>query len=241
MARYFIGTSGWHYDDWRGRFYPEGLSRAKWLEFYCRQFPTVELNNSFYRLPTERAFTRWYESTPVDFTFAVKVSRFITHIKRLRDSEEAEKNFIGRAKILGNKLGPILYQLPPNLRRDDSLLESFLSSLPQGIRHVIEFRHESWLDEEVFNILRRYNAGLCVFDMPGFTCPPLATADFAYLRFHGSEALFSSCYTDEELAEWADKITNMAVKLEAVYIYFNNDVSGFAVENAVTLRSYLEG
>ena len=241
MARYFIGTSGWYYDDWQGRFYPEGLSGAKWLEFYSCQFPTVELNNSFYRLPTERAFTRWYESTPVDFTFAVKVSRFITHIKRLRDSEEAEKNFIGRAKILGEKLGPILYQLPPNLRRDDSLLESFLSSLPQEIRHVIEFRHESWLDEEVFNILRRYKAGLCVFDMPGFTCPPVATVDFAYVRFHGSEALFSSCYTDDELAEWADKITNMAVKLEAVYIYFNNDVSGFAVENAVTLRSYLEG
>ena len=240
MARYFIGTSGWHYDDWRSRFYPQDLPREKWLEFYSREFATVELNNSFYRLPTENAFAKWYSDTPDGFSFAVKASRFITHIKRLKNVEEAEETFIGRAEILCEKLGPILYQLPPSLHRDDGLLDSFLSGLPRGVRHVIEFRHQSWLDEDVFDILRRNSAGLCVFDMPRFTCPVVATADYAYVRFHGSEALFSSSYTNEELADWANWITEVAKSLESVYIYFNNDVSGYAVENAKTIRDYLE-
>jgi len=161
-------------------------------------------------------------------------------MKRLKDIKEAEENFLNRAEILGDKLGPLLYQLPPNLHRDDDLLETFLRGLPQGKKHTIEFRHRSWLEDEVFNILRRYNAGLCVFDMPDLTCPVVATADFAYVRFHGSEALFSSRYTDEELADWARRIAAMAGNVASVYIYFNNDVSGFAVENARTIRSYLE-
>ena len=240
LAKYFIGTSGWHYDDWRQRFYPEKLPRAKWLEFYAGHFPTVELNNTFYRLPSENAFTNWYNSSPAGFAFAVKVSRFITHIKRLKDIGEALENFIQRARILGEKLGPLLYQLPPSMHRDDETLESFLSSLPRGFKHVIEFRHQSWLVEEVFEVLRRYHAGLCVFDMPSLTCPLRATADFAYIRFHGSDSLYSSCYSDEEMAEWAKKIANLAVDLDSVYIYFNNDVEGFALRNAVTIRDYLE-
>jgi len=240
LAHYFIGTSGWHYDDWRNRFYPEKLPKTKWLEFYARHFPTVELNNSFYRLPTENAFANWRDSSPTNFTFAVKVSRFITHIKRLKNSEEAVENFIQRAMILGEKLGPLLYQLPPNMHRNDETLESFLSSLPEEMKHVIEFRHQSWLTEEVFEILHKYRAGLCVFDMPSFTCPLLATADFAYIRFHGSEDLYSSYYSDEELADWAQRIADLAVNLDTVYIYFNNDVEGFAVKNAVTIRDYLE-
>ena len=240
MAHYFIGTSGWHYDDWRNRFYPEKLPRAKWLEFYAHHFPTVELNNSFYRLPTENTFANWRDLSPTNFTFAVKVSRFITHIKRLKNSEEAVENFIKRARILGEKLGPLLYQLPPNMHRNDETLESFLSSLPEEMKHVIEFRHQSWLAEEVFEILHKYSAGLCVFDMPSFTCPLLATADFAYIRFHGSEDLYSSYYSDEELADWAKRIADLAINLDTVYIYFNNDVEGFAVKNAVTIRDYLE-
>ena len=240
MAHYFIGTSGWHYDDWRNRFYPEKLPRAKWLEFYARHFPTVELNNSFYRLPSEAAFANWHDLSPANFTFAVKVSRFITHIKRLKNSEEAVENFIQRAMILDEKLGPLLYQLPPNMHRNDETLDSFLSSLPEEMKHVIEFRHQSWLTEEVFEILHKYRAGLCVFDMPSFTCPLLATADFAYIRFHGSEDLYSSYYSDEELADWAKRIADLAINLDTVYIYFNNDVEGFAVKNAVTIRDYLE-
>ncbi len=240
MAEYFIGTSGWHYDHWRRRFYPEKLPKADWLEFYARHFTTVELNNSFYRLPSEKAFANWHDSSTAGFTFAVKVSRFITHIKRLNNAGEAVANFISRAKILGGKLGPLLYQLPPSLHRNDALLESFLFALPVGMEHVIEFRHQSWLEDEVFAILRRHNIGLCVFDMPSLTCPLLATADFAYIRFHGSDRLYSSGYSDEELADWAGRMAQLAPGLRAVYVYFNNDIEGFAVSNALTLRGYLE-
>jgi len=237
---YYIGTSGWHYDHWRYRFYPEKLAKADWLEFYAGHFTTVELNNSFYRLPSENAFATWYKSSPANFIFAVKVSRFITHIKRLRNSEEPLDTFITRAKGLGEKLGPLLYQLPPNMHRDDDRLESFLSILPQGMKHVFEFRHQSWLEEKVFEILHKYNAGLCVFDMPAMTCPLVTTADFAYVRFHGGAELYSSCYSDEELADWAKRLAGLAADLKAIYIYFNNDVQGFAVKNALTLHSYLQ-
>ncbi len=240
MARYFIGTSGWHYDDWKGRFYPEKLPKAKWLEFYARHFSTLELNNSFYRLPSEEAFDRWYGASPPDFTFAVKVSRFITHIKRLKDCDEALDNFMSRCQLLKEKLGPLLYQLPPGLHRDDGVLAAFLEKLPRKLKHVIEFRHESWLVEEVYALLRRYHVGFCVFDMPGLTAPLLATADFAYIRFHGRDSLYSSCYTDEELADWAGRIRNLATNLESAYIYFNNDIEGYALKNAVTIRDYLE-
>jgi len=239
-TQYHIGTSGWHYDDWRGRFYPEKLGKPEWLGFYAGHFNTVELNNSFYRLPSEDAFTNWYNSSPPDFTFAVKVSRFITHIKRLKNTGEAVENFISRARILSEKLGPLLYQLPPGMHRNDEVLDSFLSILPPGMKHVFEFRHESWLEEKVFEILRRHNVGLCVFDMPDFTCPLVVTADFAYIRFHGSGALYSSCYTDEELADWAERIAELGTSLKEIYIYFNNDVEGFALRNARTLGDYLQ-
>ena len=238
--QYYIGTSGWHYDHWRHLFYPDKLPKAKWLEFYARHFTTVELNNSFYRLPSETAFATWHDSSPANFTFAVKVSRFITHIKRLKNSEEPVGTFLARAKILKEKLGPLLYQLPPNMHRDDDRLESFLSVLPKGLKHVLEFRHESWLDDSVFEILRRHSVGLCVFDVPGLTCPLVATADFVYIRFHGSTGLYSSCYSDEELVEWVKRVADLSANLKAVYIYFNNDAEAFAVRNAMTLRDYLQ-
>jgi len=239
LLHYYVGTSGWHYDHWRDRFYPDKLIKAKWLEFYASHFTTVELNNSFYRLPSQAAFSNWHDSSPSDFTFAVKVSRFITHIKRLRDAEEAVEKFISRARILREKLGPLLYQLPPNMRRNDELLESFLSILPQGMKHVFEFRHQSWFEEEVFKTLYKYNIGFCVFDMPTLRCPLVATADFGYVRFHGSSGLYWSCYSDEELVDWARKLVNLAMNLRTIYVYFNNDAEAFAVRNAMTLRSYL--
>ena len=239
QVRYHIGTSGWHYEHWRGLFYPQGLPKAQWLDFYARHFTTVELNNSFYRLPTEKAFTSWRESTPDGFLYAVKVSRFITHIKRLKGVDEALDNFLVRARILEDKLGPLLYQLPPNMPRNDKVLESFLAILPPGLCHVFEFRHESWLDDEVFALLRRYNAGLCVFDMPDLACPLVVTADSAYIRFHGSSGLYSSYYSDEELSDWAGKIYHLGQGLKAIYIYFNNDAQAFAVRNARTLARQL--
>ena len=237
--KYYIGTSGWVYPHWRDVFYPPKLAQSKWLEFYTRHFPTVELNNSFYHLPTEKAFSNWRDTSPEGFIYAVKVSRFITHIRRLKDVEEPVETFLSRARHLEQKLGPLLYQLPPNMHRNDERLDAFLSLLPQGLRHVVEFRHESWLDQGVFGILRKYNVGFCVFDMPGLACPLVATADFGYIRFHGSSGLYWSCYSDEELEDWGQKISALGKDLETVYIYFNNDAQGFAIKNANTLAGKL--
>jgi uncharacterized protein YecE (DUF72 family) len=239
LPKYYIGTSGWVYPHWRGIFYPLKLAQSKWLGFYTAHFPTVELNNSFYHLPTEKAFSNWRDASPDGFLYAVKVSRFITHIKRLKDVEEPIETFLSRARHLNEKLGPLLYQLPPNMHRNDERLDAFVSLLPSGLRHVVEFRHESWLDEGVFDILRRRNVGFCVFDMPGLPCPLVATADFAYIRFHGSTGLYFSCYSDEELEDWAKKIAGLAKNLDTVYIYFNNDAEGFAIKNARTLGEKL--
>jgi uncharacterized protein YecE (DUF72 family) len=239
-AKYYIGCSGWHYEHWRGLCYPKELPKLKWLSFYAQQFNTVELNNSFYRLPSEKAFNTWQESTPDNFAFAVKVSRFITHIKRLRNLDASVDNFLSRAALLKEKLGPLLYQLPPSMRRNDEVLDNFLSTLPSEYQHVIEFRHQSWIDEKVFGILRRHNVGLCVFDMPGFSCPLVATSGFAYIRFHGREGLYSSRYSDAELARWAQRIDRLGQNVRVSYIYFNNDAEAFAVENATMLRDLLQ-
>jgi uncharacterized protein YecE (DUF72 family) len=190
--------------------------------------------------PAEREDLRQlaYE-VPDGFRYAIKASRFITHIKKLNDIADPLQTFLDRACHLKEKLGPILYQLPPSIHRNDERLKAFLSLLPKDINHAIEFRHESWIDDQVFDILRHHNVGLCVFDMPGFRCPLVTTADFAYLRFHGSSGLYSSCYSDGELEGWARRIKKVAKGLDAVYIYFNNDAEGFAIKNAITLKEKL--
>ena len=230
-----VGCSGWHYDHWRSLFYPAGLAKTQWLQFYAGQFDTVELNSSFYHLPSEKTFASWRESTPDNFIFAVKVSRFITHVKRLRNLGSAMDKFLTHAASLKEKLGPLLYQLPPNMKRNDELLRNFVSALPPEYQHVFEFRHESWIDYSVFRILQEYKVGLCVFDMPGLSCPLIATSDFAYIRLHGSESLYSSCYSSEELSRWAQKTIQLAGEVRAVHIYFNNDAQAFAVRNALSL------
>jgi len=235
----YIGTSGWVYRHWRGIFYPEGLAQAKWLEFYNQYFTTVELNNSFYHLPSEKAFAAWRERSSEGFVYAVKVSRLITHLKKLRNVEGALENFLSRAQILREKLGPLLYQLPPNMPRNDRVLAAFLQLLPPGLCHVFEFRNESWFDEGVFALLRQHQIGFCVYDMPEFTTPIVATADFAYIRFHGSSELYGSCYSDAELEGWAKRIAELGQDLTSVYIYFNNDAEAFAVSNAKTLAELL--
>jgi len=235
----YVGTSGWVYSHWRERFYPQGLAQAKWLEYYNRHFSTVELNNSFYRLPSEKAFTAWRERSSPGFVYAVKASRLITHLKKLRNVEEILKNFLTRTRILEEKLGPLLYQIPPNMPRNDKVLEYFLQLLPSDLRHVFEFRNESWLDEEIFALLRDRNIGFCIYDMPGFTTPIVATTDFAYIRFHGSANLYGSCYSNADLERWANRIGELGSDLKAVYTYFNNDAEAFAIENARTLRDKL--
>jgi uncharacterized protein YecE (DUF72 family) len=235
-VKIYIGTSGWIYKHWRKVFYPEGLPQTKWLEFYTQHFSTVEINNTFYQLPSEKTFTGWRERSSPDFAYAVKISRFITHLKKLRNVEEALGNFFSRAQLLGEKLGPLLYQLPPNMPRNDAVLGDFLQLLLPGLHHVFEFRHESWFDEEIFDLLHKHKAGFCIFDMPDLTTPVIATTDFAYIRFHGSSGLYSSCYADTELEEWAERIGSLGKDLKAIYIYFNNDAEGFAISNAKTLR-----
>ncbi len=237
----FIGTSGWHYYHWRGNFYPQKLTTKDWLSFYSERFNTVEINASFYRLPQESTFATWHQTVPSEFCFAVKVSRFITHIKRLKDSQEPLYTFTSRAKCLDNNLGPLLYQLPPGLHRDDSRLEAFLELLDKKQRHVFEFRHQSWMEKTIYDLLHRYDIGFCIYDMPGFTSPFISTADFAYIRFHGHDDLYSSRYPDAKLADWAKKLQKISSNLKTLYVYFNNDASGFAVENAITLRKHLKG
>lgn len=241
MPEYYIGTSGWHYEHWQKLFYPEGLPKRKWLEFYTGYFTSVELNNSFYRLPSEEAFVNWRESSPNNFVYAVKVNRFITHIKRLRNVQTPLENFMSRVLLLQNKLGPLLYQLPPNMKRNDEVLEAFLAILPHNYHHVFEFRDESWINDSIFDLLHRYGAGFCIFDMPGVTCPLIATTDFAYLRFHGSIGLYWSCYSEEELSRWSRKIIKLGQNLATVYIYFNNDAEAYAVGNALRLKEMLAG
>jgi uncharacterized protein YecE (DUF72 family) len=236
-VRYYIGTSGWHYDHWRGEFYPKDMAKPRWLGFYSRHFSTVELNNSFYHLPSEKAFINWKDSSPPEFVFSVKISRFITHVKRLRNTEEPVANFMARARLLKGKLGPLLYQLPQNMKRDDRLLEDFVQMLPGNTRHVFEFRHTSWFDDKVFDLLRRYNISFCIYDMPDFNTPVMATSDLAYIRFHGSRQLYGGCYSEKELEGWAKKITELESRV--VFAYFNNDAEGFAIRNAMTLRNLL--
>jgi uncharacterized protein YecE (DUF72 family) len=239
---YYIGTSGWHYAHWRGIFYPAVLSPDKWLKYFSQYFNTVEINYSFYRLPLESIFSTWCESVPDGFCFAVKASRFITHVKRLNASQETI-NFINRANYLHNHLGPLLYQLPPGFHRDDVRLETFLdllSTLNNNLKHVFEFRHSSWMNKAIFDLLRKYNAGFCIFDMPGFVSPVEATTDFAYVRLHGKGELYSGSYPDSELSNWAARLKALGHGLKSVYIYFNNDAGAHAIRNALTLRSYMQ-
>ncbi len=242
MARYWIGTSGWHYGHWVGVFYPEDLPSSQWLSYYARSFPTVELNNPFYRQPRPQAWDLWRRTVPRGFLFAVKANRFITHIKRLKGAKEAVTRFLEGAKRLGPHLGPILFQLPPSFHRTDEnmgRLEAFLASLPAGLRYAVEFRHRSWLTEEGLKILRRWEVAFCCFDSPGLKTPLVATASFAYMRFHGAEALYASNYTDEILFSWARRLVDLGRGLEDVFIYFNNDAHGYAVANARTLADAL--
>ncbi|MBI2917648.1 MAG: DUF72 domain-containing protein [Chloroflexi bacterium] len=235
----FVGTSGWVYPHWRGPFYPQGLPQTLWLKYYAQHFSTVELNNSFYRLPSEAAFQRWRDSTPGGFVFTVKASRLITHYKKLRNVTEALENFLARARLLGPKLGPVLYQLPPNLKRNHELLDAFLAGLPRDVPAVFEFREASWFHDETFSLLRRYGAGFCIMDLVGLPCPFVVTTDFAYVRFHGPAGYYTGSYPDRELAGWADRIRGISQDLSAVYVYFNNDVGGAAVANARTLGTML--
>jgi uncharacterized protein YecE (DUF72 family) len=237
-----FGTSGYHYKHWLGTFYPPKTPPAKMLDYYARYFDTLELNNSFYRLPTIQAFQSWRDATPKNFVFAVKASRFITHNKKLKDPENALENLLPRAQHLGRKLGPVLFQLPPRWKVNVERLEALLEILPREHRYAFEFRELSWMTPEITRLLRRYNAAFCIYELAGYRSPYEVTADFTYVRLHGPDAgKYQGSYSSTSLRAWTRRIEEWAKKLKAVYIYFDNDQAGYAAQNALTLREMVLG
>lgn len=237
-----IGTSGYHYKHWCGPFYPAKTSPGKMLEFYSQTFDTVELNNSFYRLPTDEAFDNWRESTPANFVFAVKASRFLTHQKKLKDPRSALDKLLPRATRLSQKLGPILFQLPPRWQVNPGRLEELLEALPRDLRCTFEFRDLSWIQPEINKLLARFRAAFCIYELAGYESPLTITADFAYVRLHGPGlAKYQDSYTISRLRRWSKQIERWAKDLAAIYLYFDNDQAGYAVRNALTFKRMLNG
>lgn len=238
-AALHIGTSGWHYKHWVGRFYPERTPASKMLALYQQQFDTVELNNSFYHLPKRPALENWRDSTPPGFCFAVKGSRFLTHMKKLKDAEAGVQKFLDAVEVLGEKLGPILFQLPPNWEADAARLRSFLQILPAYHRYAFEFRNATWERPEIYALLREFRAANCIFDLAGYQSPVEVTTDFAYIRLHGPGGKYHGSYSDTALAAWAERIRRWRSELLTVYVYFDNDDSGYAAHNALRLKELL--
>lgn len=238
MSKIHIGTSGWHYKHWLDDvFYPTGTKPSEMFDFYARHFDTVEINNSFYHLPSAKTFDNWRDTSPPKFLFAVKASRFITHMKKLKDPKTSSEKFFDVADRLGRKLGPILFQLPPRWKLNLERLEEFLQSLPDRHKYVFEFRDESWLAPEVYKLLRRYKTAFCIHDFDDMKVPFEITTNFAYVRFHGpTSAKYAGSYSSAQLHEWAKRIEEWSRTLSAVYMYFNNDPDGAAVRNALALK-----
>lgn len=237
--KYHIGCSGFYYNDWAGDFYPEGLNKREWLEYYAQKFDTVEINNSFYRMPNEKTVEGWYKRTPKNFTFTLKGNRYITHIKRLKGVSDNIPTFYHLADLLKEKLACILWQLPPNFKVDHERLEDFCSTLSTHYRNVIEFRHQSWFEEEVYDILRKHQVAYCIISAPGGLPEDIiTTTNFSYIRFHGKTQWYKYDYSQKQLQEWRDKME--ALETPDNYIYFNNDYDTRAIKNAYMLQHLLE-
>ena len=238
-----VGTSGWHYPHWRGPFYPERFPAEEMLGFYCERLSAVELNNTFYRLPEKKTFRQWRRQTPPKFLFAVKASRYITHMKKLKEPRQPLRKFLSHARELGPKLGPILFQLPPRWGRDAGRLRAFLEALPGRYRYAFEFRDPSWFHRETYRLLEQHNAAFCVFDLAGLESPRLATADFAYLRLHGpSQQSYQGRYTRRQLRDWLRTLRDwQRAGARTVYVFFDNDQAGYAALNARELAAMAGG
>jgi len=244
---FFIGTSGYNYKHWlNGVFYPPGIKEKDLFSHYQKYFNSVELNVTFYRLPSEKVFESWYRKSKKDFGFVVKGSRFITHVKKLKEIEEPVNLFSHRCSFLKEKLLCILWQLPPSLKKDIKKLVNFINCIKRNeffkfIDHSIEFRHSSWFEEDVLEILKENNINLCIAHSQRWPMYEAITSDFIYLRFHGGEVLYGTEYSINELRSWAEKIKKWKEthKLKKAYIFFNNDAYGFAVKNALQLKEIL--
>ncbi|PZR83063.1 MAG: DUF72 domain-containing protein [Candidatus Aeolococcus gillhamiae] len=229
-----VGTSGWQYASWRGRFYPRGLPQRAWLAHYADRFACVEVNNTFYNLPAAETFQRWGEETPADFRFVLKLSRYLTHIRRLREPEDPVRLFLERAAPLAAKTGPLLLQLPPTMRCDVARLDAALACFPERCRIAVEFRHASWYTGEVAACLRDHDAALCLTDRRGRPQQPMwRTASWGFVRLHEGRATPWPCYGDASLRRWAARIADLWSPEEEVYTFFNNDPQGCAVRDAV--------
>jgi uncharacterized protein YecE (DUF72 family) len=239
FARVRIGCSGWIYAHWRGRFYPEKLAVKRWFAFYAEHFETVEINNSFYRLPKAETFDTWREQAPPEFCYAVKANRFLTQAKKLKDCAEPLDRMMTPFRHLQPALGPVLYQLPPRFRLNLERLESFLELAPKDVLNVFEFRDKSWYADEVFALLDRHGASFCAHDMPELQSPRIAVGPVAYVRFHGGTGKYSGRYSDAHLLDWADWMLAQAREGRSVWAYFNNDIEGAAIHDALTLKSMI--
>lgn len=232
-----IGTSGWSYDHWRGPYYPPRLSSSKLLTHYARDFDSVEINSSFYRLPARSAFELWRRQSPPQFCFAVKASRYLTHWKKLKEPTEAVERLLEAAGGLGDKLGPILFQLPPHWHCDPERLVQFLTVLPRDGRYSIECRDPSWHCPAVYRLLERHRVSFCIFEWGLLRAPLVITADHVYVRLHGPRDKYQGSYSAAALATWATRMTAWRQSGLAVYCYFDNDQSAYAVRNACSLKA----
>ena len=247
----YIGTSGWNYWHWREVFYPESLKPKELLSFYAKHFSTVEINSSFYHLPRETTFDHWYDKVPKDFLFSVKVWRRITHLKKLNQIEDDLKTFWQRCFVLKEKLGPLLFQFPPSFKANEITIKR-LEKLSKFIREnlwsnsfqlatencAFEFRHQSWFNESIYKILKKYNFALCWADTPCYPYQEKLTTDYVYIRLHGHEKLYASKYTKKQLQDYAKKIKKLNKERKTIYCYFDNDAYGYAIENALELKKF---
>mgnify|MGYP006286029843 CR=1 FL=1 len=233
-----IGTSGWQYDDWKGKYYPASIKNEDLLGEYQKAFSTVEVNNSFYQLPSEKTLIHWAEKTREDFKFAMKANRYITHMKKLNEPEEALEKMFGRFDVISGKIAVILFQLPPNWKANAERLKDFFGLLPDDHKYTIEFRNESWYDDEIYDVLKQQNAALCIHDIDGKLTPAELTADFTYIRLHGPNKRYEGSYSDEQLSEWKDRIENFLQETNEVFCYFNNDTNANAPINAEKLNGF---
>jgi uncharacterized protein YecE (DUF72 family) len=235
-----IGTSGWHYKHWKDTFYPAGIKESAQFAEYCRFFNTVEINNSFYRLPAPETFTAWRKSTARNFIFSVKASRFFTHAKKLNVDSAGHAKFFTHVSKLEEKLGPILFQLPPKWKVNPERLRSFIQSLPKGHRYTFEFREPTWYNNDVYTILRENNCAFCIYELNYHLSPMEVTADFVYVRLHGPGDKYQGSYKKPLLKKWAARCQQWQTEGKDVFVYFDNDQEGFAAFNAVTLMTLLK-
>jgi uncharacterized protein YecE (DUF72 family) len=232
-----VGCSGWQYKHWRELFYPKDLPQTRWFGFYAEHFDTVEINSSFYHLPKASTFEKWRDQAPSGFCYAIKANRFITQAKKLLDCEESMERMMSATRHLGDRLGPMLYQLPPSLHLDLERLENFLNLLPNDVINVFEFRHKSWYVDEAYALLDRFGASLCLHDMRASETERLAVGPATYVRFHGGVGKYWGRYPDEKLMDWAGWLVEQARSGRSCWCYFNNDILGHALDDAQTLKS----